>query len=86
MAARHPTRTSADVARLVLTTVTADDDESSSSDDEEEIISSTRDNILPVFVDKSNIFVRIHQDSSAVQRPSNDNTNSNDESSSDSSP
>ena len=68
------TRTSPDVARLVLATFTADDDESSSSDDEEEIISSTRDNILPVFVDKSNIFVRVHQDSSAVQGPSNDNT------------
>ena len=85
MAARRPTRTSADVSRLVLAAFTVDDDESSSSDDEEEIISSTRDNILPVFVDKSNIFVRVHQDNSAVQGPSNDNTHSNDESSSDSS-
>ena len=86
MAARRRTRTSADVARLVLTTFTADNDESSSSDDEEEIISSTRDNVLPVFVDKSNLFVRVHQDNSADQGPSNDNTNSNDESSSNSSP
>ena len=85
MAARRRTRTSADVARLVLTTFTADNDESSSSDDEEEIISSTRD-VLPVFVDKSNLFVRVHQDSSADQGPSNDNTNSNDESGSNSSP
>ena len=69
------TRTSADVAQLILATFTAAaDDESSSSDDEEEIISSTRDNILPVFVDKSNIFVRVYQDNSAVQGPSNGNT------------